>query len=98
MRLYKRGRTYWIDYLDGDGNRIRESLRTTSRGEAEARARELRVGSLTIREILGRWFKYQTVRCKPRSVDLYKIVRKRFGGLWGDLRPSELTTGKIEDA
>ena len=97
MRLYKRGRTYWADYLDGDGKRIRKSLGTTNRSEAEAKANELLTESLTVREVLDRWYKYQTVRCKQGSVNLYKIVRKRFGGLWGELKPSDLTTVEIED-
>ncbi len=97
MRLYKRGQTYWADYLDGDGKRIRKSLGTTNRREAEARANELLAESLTVREVLDRWYKYQTVRCKPRSIDLYRIVQRRFGGLWGDLKPRELTSAEIED-
>jgi site-specific recombinase XerD len=48
-------------------------------------------------EILARWFEHQVPRCKPRSVDLYKIVRKRFSMLWGNLRPEELTTAVVED-
>jgi site-specific recombinase XerD len=50
-----------------------------------------------VRDILGRWFKYQTPRCKPRSIPFYKIVRKRFSLVWGDLRPEELTILVVEE-
>ena len=53
--------------------------------------------SLTVRDILTRWLRYQTPRCKPRSLHLYKIVRKRFSLAWGDLRPAEVTTLVVED-
>jgi hypothetical protein len=96
MRIYRRGRTYWADYLEGD-QRVRRSLGTSSRREAEAKAAELLRVNLAVGEILARWFEHQVPRCKPRSVDLYKIVRKRFSMLWGNLRPEELTTAVVED-
>ncbi len=96
MRVYTRGRTYWADYLDGN-KRVRKSLGTRNRREAEERAAELLRTEATVREILRRWFEYQVPRCKPKSVHLYKIVRKRFSILWGDLRPEELSTAVVED-
>jgi len=36
MQLYKRGRTWWVDYLGLDGQRRRESTRCTDRKAAEA--------------------------------------------------------------
>jgi integrase len=46
---------------------------------------------------LKRWFDYQEHRCKPRSLCTYKIVKKRFSMVWGDLLPEELTTIKVEE-
>ena len=53
MRLYKRGRTYWADYLDGNGKRIRKSLGTTNRTEAEAKANQLLAESPALESLLG---------------------------------------------
>ena len=50
-----------------------------------------------MREVLSRWIKYQTARCKPRSVHLYKIVRRRFSLAWGNLRPKQITTLVVEE-
>ncbi|MEE8508324.1 MAG: site-specific integrase, partial [Myxococcota bacterium] len=48
-------------------------------------------------DVLSRWIMYQRARCKPRSVHLYKIVRKRFSLSWGDLRPEQITALVVEE-
>ena len=96
MGIYRRGNTYWARWRE-NGQERRRSLGTRSKAEAERLFAEIAAESLTVREVLARWFRFQMPRCKPRSVDLYKIVKKRFTGLWGDLKPRELTTSVIED-
>lgn len=34
-RLYKRGKTYWADYIDSDGKRVRKSLKVRDKRNAE---------------------------------------------------------------
>jgi len=98
MGIYKRGDVYWARWLE-DGKQHRKSLGTKQRSEAEFLFENLTVKKTnpTVREILKLWLKYQTPRCKPRSVHLYKIVRKRFSLVWGDLRPEEITILKMEE-
>jgi site-specific recombinase XerD len=90
---------YWARWIRA-GKLERRSLETKDRREAERLFEDLTAGGgggLTVRDVLGRWLKHQTVRCKPRSVHLYKIVRKRFSLAWGDLWPEEVTTVVVED-
>ncbi|MCZ6782249.1 MAG: tyrosine-type recombinase/integrase, partial [Proteobacteria bacterium] len=98
MAIYRRGDVYWARWVE-DGKQHRQSLRTKDRREAEQLYQELttRASGLTVRDVLSRWIKYQTARCKPRSVHLYKIVRKRFALTWGDLRPEQITTIVVEE-
>ena len=98
MGIYLRGNVYWARW-DDEGKQRRRSLGTQDRGEAESRYEDLtaKAASLAVREVLSRWIKYQTARCKPRSVHLYKIVRKRFSLVWGDLRPDQITTLVVEE-
>jgi integrase len=99
VAIYRRGNIYWARWIK-DGKRYRQSLGTRKRREAEDRFEALiseDTASLTVREILTRWIKYQTARCKPRSIHLYKIVRKRFSMVWGDLRPDQITTLVVEE-
>ena len=99
MGIYRRGDVYWARWVDADGKQRRRSLRTKDHREAGQRYEELteKATSLTVRDVLSRWIRYQTARCKPRSVHLYKIVRKRFSLVWGDLRPEQLTTVVVEE-
>ncbi len=96
--IYRRGNRYWARWVE-DGKQRRRSLGTKDRREAERRYQELnaKAAGLTVRDVLTRWIKYQTARCKPRSVHLYKIVRKRFSLVWGDLRAEEITTTVVEE-
>ncbi len=92
MGIYRRGNVYWARW-DEDGTQQRRSLNTKNRREAEARFEDLisAAPGLTVREVLDRWLKYQIPRCKPQSVRLYKITRKRFSMVWGALQPEEIT-------
>ncbi len=44
-KLYKRGRTWWADYFDRNGKRVRESTRTGDQQVARARLRELELAT-----------------------------------------------------
>ena len=82
------------------GSCTARSLETKDRRKAEQLFEEITTTKgprLTVRDVLARWIKFQTARCKPRSVHLYKIVRKRFSLVWGDLRPDEVTTSVVEE-
>lgn len=95
--IFKRGNVYWARWTE-NGEKKRKSLGTKDPREAQRIFEELtKQGSLTVGEILTRWLKYKRARCKPRSVDLYEIVRRRFTAVWGDLTPSQLTTTLVED-
>jgi integrase len=106
--IYRRGKVYWARWGDG-GTQQRRSLGTTSWQEAKRRFAEIQPEpprattarkvpkGLTVREILKLWFEYQKARCKPRSLCTYKIVKKRFSMVWGDLQPAELTTVRVEE-
>ncbi len=96
MGIYKRGAVFWARWEEG-GKLHRKSLGTKDLGEAETRFEDLTSKSLTMREVLKRWVKHQTPRCKPKSVEIYRIVRKRFTMVWGDLLPEEITTLKVEE-
>jgi len=100
VSIYRRGKVYWGRWVEG-GKQHRRSLGTSDRQKAERRYEEIKSGlppgGMTVRDVLGRWLKYQTPRCKPRSVHLYKIVRKRFSLVWGDLRPEEITILAVEE-
>ncbi len=99
MGIYRRGQVYWASWVK-DQKRHRKSLGTSDRREAEALFERLTSEdsppSLIFREILRLWLKYQTPRCKPQSVELYKIVRKRFSLVWGDLHPDQITALLVE--
>ncbi len=98
MGIYKRGKVYWARWVE-DGERHRKSLGTSDRGEAETLFERLTskdTDSPKMREILKLWLKHQTPRCKPRSLQVYNIVRKRFSLVWGDLHPEEITTLLVE--
>ena len=80
MGIYRRGKVYWARWVE-QGKLQRRSLETSDRREAERRFEEITTeapGGIAVREILKRWFEYQKPRCKPRSLPLYKIVKKRF--------------------
>jgi site-specific recombinase XerD len=96
--IYRRGKVYWARWVE-DGKRQRRSLGTTDRRQAERMYEEIKQEGtrLKVREVLARWLQFKAARCKPRSVHLYKIVRKRFSLVWGDLRPNEITTLKVEE-
>jgi integrase len=96
--IYRRGKVYWARWVE-DGKPQRRSLGTKDHREAERRYEEITTegARLTVRDVLSRWIKFQTVRCKPRSVHLYKIVRKRFSLAWGDLQPEEVNTAVVEE-
>ncbi len=98
MGIYRRGNVYWARWLK-DGKARRKSLGTKDRAEAEQRFAELTRSAqdLRVRDILRRWLAYQTPRCKPRSVHIYKIVAKRFSIVWGGLRPADVNTRVVED-
>ena len=98
MGIYRRGNVYWARWIE-DGKQLRRSLGTKNRREAEREYEKLtRKGpGLAVREVLGLWIKYQTARCKPRSIQLYKIVRKRFSLVWGDLQPKDVTILAVEE-
>jgi site-specific recombinase XerD len=94
--IYLRGKTYWARWC-AEGVQRRRSLGTSDRRQAEQKYAELVRSSLSVREILRRWFEYQKVRCKRRSLPTYRIIKKRFSLAWGDLRPAELTTLVVEE-
>ena len=97
MGIYKRGAVFWAQWVE-DGERHRKSLGTKDRWEAEIRFEDLtsKDASLTVREILRLWLGHQTSRCKPHSIEIYKIAVKRFSFVWGDLHPEEITTLLVE--
>ena len=99
MGIYQRGQVYWARWVE-DGKQHRRSLLTKDPREAERLYQDLagKSAGLTVRDVLSRWIKYQTPRCKPRSVHLYKMVRKRFSLVWGDLRPKQITTTVVDRA
>ena len=98
MGIYKRGAVYWARWTE-DGGKRWQSLGTGDRREAERLFDELRAGGqLTMRSVLSEWFEHQEARCKPRSIHLYRIVRKRFTAMWGELQPREVTTRVVEEA
>ncbi len=103
MAIYLRGKNFWARWTAG-GQQRRESLKTKDLPEAQRRFRELTGGALpaqerkgpvvsepTVREILTKWFQYKRARSKPKSIEFYTIVRKRFTFVWGNLRPSQVT-------
>jgi integrase len=96
--IYKRGEVYWARWTEGGAQR-RRSLGTKDPKEARRLYEELlsAAENLTVGEILSRWLKFQSARCRPRSVHLYKIVGKRFSHVWGDLHPVEVTTTVVEE-
>ncbi len=96
MGIYKRGAVFWARWEE-DGKRHRKSLGTKDLREAETLFEDLTSKSLTMREVLKLWVKHQTPRCKPKSVEVYRIVRKRFSMIWGDLSPEDITTLKVEE-
>ncbi len=103
MGIYKRGEVFWARW-DEDGKQHRKSLGTKRRSTAEQLFKDLtgkvpappKPAALTVREILDLWVKHQTPRCKPHSIRLYKVVRKRFSLVWGDLPPEEISTLLVE--
>ena len=66
MAIYLRGNVYWARWDEG-GKQKRRSLGTKDRREAEALYEDLtaKATSLTVREVLGRWIKYQTPAANP---------------------------------
>jgi integrase len=98
VAIYRRGSVYWARWVE-DGELQRRSLGTKDRRKAERRYEAIIAGGagLTVRDVLGRWFKYQATRSKPGSTNLYKVVRKRFSLTWGDLRPEEITKLIVEE-
>jgi integrase len=98
MGIYKRGAVFWARWEEG-GTQKRRSLDTKNRVEAEALFEQLTsedTHSLAMREILKLWLKYQTPRCKPHSIRMYKTACKRLTMNFGDLRPEEINTLLIE--
>lgn len=99
MGIYRRGKVYWARWVD-QGKLQRQSLGTSDLREAKRRFEEITTespGGLTVRAVLGRWLEYQKARSKPGSINLYKVVRKRFSLVWGDLRPDEITKSVVEE-
>jgi integrase len=100
MGIYRRGKVYWGRWSEG-GKQHRKSLDTEDQGVAEERFEELlgqESPGLTMRHILRDWLEYQRKRCKPQTIQIYRIVRKRFAIFWGNLRPEEITPVKIKEA
>ena len=98
MGIYRRGKVYWARWSE-DRKLRRQSLETKDRREAERLYEKLVTGDagLRVREVLKRWFQYKEARSKPRSLDLYTVVRKRFTLIWGDRRPEEITSVVVEE-
>jgi integrase len=98
MSLYQRGETWWA-YIVHDGKRIRQSLATTDKREAQRRHDELKARTWE-RKIAGRTF-YEAILAwikeAPRDeADGYRIAS--FKDSYPDRALSDVTAESIEDA
>jgi len=89
-RVYRRhdSESWWVDYADGTGRRVRRSANTTNRQDAEQWLRTLESdawkvrhgqepqinNTVELRGLLKTYLHYAQRHCRPRTADSYKRV------------------------
>ncbi|MHC9544598.1 MAG: tyrosine-type recombinase/integrase [Vulcanimicrobiota bacterium] len=108
MRIYKRGKTYWIDYTDASGKRMRESTGITNKEQAEEclakRKSEATDGKFGIQrpkkvlynDFVKEFLSHCKSQKKPKTFRFYKMTIKSIGDTFQDLPLSEITPPLIE--
>lgn len=91
MRIYKRGKTYWIDYTDVNGNRQRESTCTNNKKLAEQilakkqteviEQKKMGIKPLTpitVREFVAQYIEFSKANKKAKSTRLDAMALNNF--------------------
>ncbi len=101
MPLKRRGNVWWFDERIG-GRRIRVSLGTTRRREAERRAEEQRAQAgrstgLTLRGAADAWLGEHAIDWQPRTIAQYQAVAGKIVRDLGDPFLDELAPIREKD-
>ncbi len=101
MAIYRRGNTWWTDYRDRKGRRVRLSLRTTELAQAQRLVAELEerdATSVTLEDLLDQWCHAKIAgTTKQRSQEVYDLARRRFSRLWGHLPAEDFPADTIRE-
>lgn len=109
MRVYRRGKTWWVYFTTREGREVRQSLKTTDRQRAQHLARDLErkhndptyrpEDSASLAECIGRFF--DAVKQRGRSeatLSMYRVKAGHLVRLLGqDLPMRKVTASMVDD-